>query len=438
MTARASPSSGPIHHRTMSAGISSPLFPASTFEQAAAALGGAAPQAAHPKVFPMSGASALGGTLRLEAPIVAQTVRCYQVFKVDTTSLHHATTGGGATSTSIAPAAGKGPQPSTSPAQSPIAASSPRFPQDGPQISASDLLAGSASIAGSDASRGRSFVDSLWRIATLTDLLLLAICVLINVPTVAKLLTSAATLSADGSTASALVSFPTTNAAAGGTTGDVYEQHDLLSMERMAALLSAVVSVTPYRTISALDTVGVWLRTNINIRLICVLFGVDEYVAWRRLADIWRGSLAPVLSSPPIFWTIALVTLVCLRICLRARHVFMQRVVVVSGVGMQLTTFNYMGSVVQQRFLDVNRIHSVVIHEAFLRQRIVFYLAVIVDNEADVTVLFEEMVPRLTLLRPLLCGIRSVLFEEPEEGATLGELEEQAANANASSGMLPS
>lgn len=379
----------------------------------------------------MGGESALGGTLRLEAPIVAQTVRCYEMYKVDCTSLQYATTGiqlpTSPTDASVNPTA-------ASPAQG-ANAPSMRFPpsQDVPQPNqpASD----ESLNAGMSSAHRRSTLDHIWRIATLSDLLLLAICVLINVPSVAKLLTAAATseMAAAATTdGAALVSL----ASAGGARTMSADHHDLLSVERMAALLSFVVSATPFKAILALDSIGVWLRANVPIHFICVQVGSDHAAVWQRLAELWRGTVAPILASPPIFWTLILCAVVLMRLSYRARHVYMQRVVVVSGVGMQLTTFNYLGRVVQQKFLDVNRIHSVVIHEAFLRQRVVFYLAAIVDNESDVTVLFEEMVPRLSLLRPLLCGIRSVLFQESEHGPTLGELEEQGA-ANTNSGALP-
>jgi hypothetical protein len=421
-----------MHHRTMSASVSSPLFPVSSFEQGVAAVSAAPPNVPPQKSFPLTGDSSLGGSLRLEAPIVAQTVRCYQIYKVDAGSLHHAA-GGAGTSTANATggSAGAGNTGTTSPAQSPVSVSSPRFPQD-QKIPSSELL-GPSTFASGDAARPSS-ADNLWRVTTLTDLLLLAVCVLINVPTLAKLITSVATSEASSPISNSVI-VSLASASAMSVNSNALEHHDFFSMEQIAEMLSFLVAATPFRTIAALDGVGVWLRSTLDIRIACVLFGVDEYTAWRRLADVWRGSLAPILSAPPIFWTIVLVSLVCLRMCLRARHVYMQRVVVVSGVGMQLTTFNYLGRVVQQRFLDVNRIHSVVIHEAFLRQRVVYYLAVLLDNEADVTVLFEEMVPRLALLRPLLCGIRSVLYQESEEGATLGELED-SANANVS-GMLP-
>ncbi|CUG00426.1 membrane-associated protein, putative [Bodo saltans] len=448
MTARASPSGGPMHHRTMSAGVSSPLFPVSSFEQAAAAVNSAPQPTPQLKSFPMTGESALGGALRLEAPIVAQTVRCYQVYKVDVGSLHHVATGGattlssgGSSSTTSAAAGATNSNGTSSPAQSPVAASSPKFPQDqtlpgGESLGVTCSATSSLHESCKQRSTLSSVSDNLWRIATLTDLLLLAVCVLINVPTLAKLITSVVATSEGSSSISASAIVSLSSASAPWLSSNDSQQHDFFSMERIAALISYLAAATPFRTITALDGVGVWLRTNIDIRIICAMFGIDEYTAWRRLADMWRGTLAPVLSSPPIFWTIVLVALVCLRMCLRARHVFMQRVVVVSGVGMQLTTYNYLGRVVQQRFLDVNRIHSVVIHEAFLRQRVVFYLAVLLDNEAEVTVLFDEMVPRLALLRPLLCGIRSVLYQESEDGATLGELEDSANNANVS-GMLP-
>lgn len=262
--------------------------------------------------------------------------------------------------------------------------------------------------------RGFAFVA---QVATTTDLLLLAMCILINIPSVAKLITSSSDALPVSDTQLAVVSV-----AGAGLRSALAEPypHDgglRAAMEQAARALSTFLVSSPLAVCGLFERVCVGLASTLPYQA-----RLAPYTA--NIASLWREGLMPCIT-PPVFWTVLLVLLVVARLVVYSRRVCVEELVVVRGLGMQLYTRDFVGNVTRSKFLDVARIRSVFIHEAFFRQQVIFYLGVLVDNEADVTVLFEETLPRLALLKPLLCGIRAVLFQEVEDGSTLGEQEDR-------------
>ena len=88
---------------------------------------------------------------------------------------------------------------------------------------------------------------------------------------------------------------------------------------------------------------------------------------------------------------------------------------VIRGVGIQLETVfcNGKRSTV---FLDRARVRDIVINEGFRRQRVVFFLAVLLkDDEDQVVVVFEHSLPRLATLLEVYDGARRMLFGRGEE-----------------------
>ena len=126
---------------------------------------------------------------------------------------------------------------------------------------------------------------------------------------------------------------------------------------------------------------------------------------------------------PAAFWAAAIVLFLAVKIPLRVRQVAEEEVLIIQGVGVQVTTRNFLGAVVSQRFTDVSLIRSIFIHEGFFRHRVVFFLAILVENRSDLEVLFEHSLPRLAALRPMLNGIRAVLYPSKKEfGPSLADI----------------
>ncbi|ORC86421.1 phosphatidylinositol glycan, class H [Trypanosoma theileri] len=110
------------------------------------------------------------------------------------------------------------------------------------------------------------------------------------------------------------------------------------------------------------------------------------------------------------------------RLITGLRRAHTEEVTVIRGLGIQLTVYNIFGRIISQRFVEHKLIRALIIHDAYFRCQAIFFLSAIVENEGDLLVLFEETLPRLAVLQPLLRGLRHILYEEPEDGATLAEL----------------
>ncbi|RNF27051.1 phosphatidylinositol glycan, class H [Trypanosoma conorhini] len=136
----------------------------------------------------------------------------------------------------------------------------------------------------------------------------------------------------------------------------------------------------------------------------------------------------PTASSPRLILMVLCCVVSVWRIVAGLRRAHTEEVMVIRGLGMQLTTYNAFGWILSQRFVELKLIRSLIIHDAFFRFQAIFFLSVTVENEATRLVLFEETLPRLAVLRRVLCGLRHILYEEPEEGKTLAEMEEKLSH----------
>lgn len=132
--------------------------------------------------------------------------------------------------------------------------------------------------------------------------------------------------------------------------------------------------------------------------------------------------------SPALFWSVVMLSVVCLRLTLRLRSAQSDEVLVLGGIGLQTTVRDGLGRVLSRRFVETDAIRSVFIHEAFYRQTVIFYLGALVDDEKHVMLLLPTTVPRLALLQRVLCGIRGALYQEADEGLTMAELEKLRAD----------
>jgi hypothetical protein len=95
-------------------------------------------------------------------------------------------------------------------------------------------------------------------------------------------------------------------------------------------------------------------------------------------------------------------------------------VTAVRGLGLQLSQRRRVTGTTT-RHIDQALIEALVIHEGFYRHQVVFYIAVVTRGSSEVTVLFDTCLPRLDALRPVLRGLRRVLYDEPEAGLSLAQ-----------------
>ncbi|GET86144.1 hypothetical protein, conserved [Leishmania tarentolae] len=106
------------------------------------------------------------------------------------------------------------------------------------------------------------------------------------------------------------------------------------------------------------------------------------------------------------------------------RRVYVEEVLIMRGVGLQFSAYGIFNTLRYRRFVDLLMLRSLVIHDSFFRYQPMFFLSSSVENKAERIVYFPDTLPRLAVLRPVLNGIRAVLYGELEEGPSLAELEE--------------
>ncbi|KAL1971262.1 hypothetical protein VTN77DRAFT_214 [Rasamsonia byssochlamydoides] len=89
-----------------------------------------------------------------------------------------------------------------------------------------------------------------------------------------------------------------------------------------------------------------------------------------------------------------------------------ESLLVIRGLGIQTSTSSSMyWSSAATRFIPTTQIQDIVIHEAFKGFEVRFYLAVIVEGEPDVVVVFPNLLPKRMILEEVWRGARQCLYE---------------------------
>lgn len=125
--------------------------------------------------------------------------------------------------------------------------------------------------------------------------------------------------------------------------------------------------------------------------------------AHEQLVSLIRGNV--LLTS--------LLLLLLVRILYRVvvARVPAERLTVIRGVGIQLGAQNLFGQWTTAELVDAATITSFVIHEAYLRHRVVFFLAVACQDRPNLVLPFANTLPQLAVLRVVLNGARGVLYK---------------------------
>ncbi|KAE8149732.1 phosphatidylinositol N-acetylglucosaminyltransferase [Aspergillus avenaceus] len=89
-----------------------------------------------------------------------------------------------------------------------------------------------------------------------------------------------------------------------------------------------------------------------------------------------------------------------------------ESLLVIRGLGIQTSTssFTYL-SKASTRFIPTTQIQDIVIHEAFKGLEVRFYLAVIVEGERNVVVVFPKLLPNRAILEEVWRGSRHCLYD---------------------------
>ncbi|PWY66588.1 phosphatidylinositol N-acetylglucosaminyltransferase [Aspergillus eucalypticola CBS 122712] len=136
--------------------------------------------------------------------------------------------------------------------------------------------------------------------------------------------------------------------------------------------------------------------------------------SWIRWTTIWSSALgisvcriADAYSSAVVVLASAIVLYGVFR-----KGYTEESLLVIRGLGIQTSTSSqtYL-SKASTRFIPTTQIQDIVIHEAFKGFEVRFYLAVIVEGESEVVVVFPKLLPNRQILEEVWRGSRSCLYD---------------------------
>ncbi|GMK56029.1 hypothetical protein CspeluHIS016_0210850 [Cutaneotrichosporon spelunceum] len=139
----------------------------------------------------------------------------------------------------------------------------------------------------------------------------------------------------------------------------------------------------------------------------CAFLPVTAIVLlWWRYPNLWQAG--PILL-PATAFTLALA--LTLASCWRVRY---QSVTPLAGLGIQLATARGFGvgpKSTERKFVPLDDISTVIIHEGLRRWNVRYYLGV-VKKRGDIVVAFDAVHPHPEVLRQVYHCVREVLFDE--------------------------
>ncbi|OOG00003.1 hypothetical protein ASPCADRAFT_161424 [Aspergillus carbonarius ITEM 5010] len=136
--------------------------------------------------------------------------------------------------------------------------------------------------------------------------------------------------------------------------------------------------------------------------------------SWIRWTTIWSSPMglsvcriADAYSSAVVVLASAVVLYGVLR-----KGYTEESLLVIRGLGIQTSTSSqtYL-SKASTRFIPTTQIQDIVIHEAFKGFEVRFYLAVIVEGESEVVVVFPKLLPNRQILEEVWRGSRRCLYD---------------------------
>ncbi|KAB8078913.1 phosphatidylinositol N-acetylglucosaminyltransferase [Aspergillus leporis] len=136
-----------------------------------------------------------------------------------------------------------------------------------------------------------------------------------------------------------------------------------------------------------------------------------SFVPW---AVIWSsplGSLVCRIADSNSSWVVALVSAIVIYGVFRKGYTE-ESLLVIRGLGIQTSTssLTYL-SKASTRFIPTTQIQDIVIHEAFKGFEVRFYLAIIVEGEPEVVVVFPKLLPNRAILEEVWRGSRHCLYD---------------------------
>ncbi|EAS32480.2 phosphatidylinositol glycan, class H [Coccidioides immitis RS] len=140
-------------------------------------------------------------------------------------------------------------------------------------------------------------------------------------------------------------------------------------------------------------------------------FCQDGIIPWSNVWSSPAGLMACHIADRHLWQVIAPSSAVLLYLMVRKGYTE-ESLLVIRGLGVQTSTSSatYFMSATT-RFIPTTQIQDIVIHEAFKGFEVRFYLAIIVEAEAEVVVVFPNLLPRRNILEEVWKGVRKCLYK---------------------------
>ncbi|KAI0162715.1 GPI-GlcNAc transferase complex [Pestalotiopsis sp. NC0098] len=148
-----------------------------------------------------------------------------------------------------------------------------------------------------------------------------------------------------------------------------------------------------------------------------VSFDLVLYLLHRSLAATAAGRLAVAAAAAAPSWVLVPGCAAALYAAARRLHVT-ESLLVLRGLGIQTSSSGHtvLGGPAT-RFIPTEKIRDVLINEAFLGFEVRYYLAVVVEGEDEVVVVFPKLLPRRDAVERVWRAVRSCLFEVRQKRA---------------------
>ncbi|KAJ5818611.1 hypothetical protein N7474_004202 [Penicillium riverlandense] len=139
--------------------------------------------------------------------------------------------------------------------------------------------------------------------------------------------------------------------------------------------------------------------------------GNDSIIHWE---DVWSSPLGVKMCrwvDPYNPWAVAATSALAIYGMFRKGYTE-ESLLVIRGFGIQTSTSSstYLSGAAT-RFIPTTQIQDIVIHEAFRGFEVRFYLAVVVEGEPEVVVVFPTLLPRRKILEEVWRGSRHCLYD---------------------------
>ncbi|CAG8614134.1 12986_t:CDS:2 [Gigaspora rosea] len=125
------------------------------------------------------------------------------------------------------------------------------------------------------------------------------------------------------------------------------------------------------------------------------------------------AAIAGLTNRTPISYGIC-ITLLIIWLWTKFNIVKQESILSIRDIGIQVETVYINGRTVS-RFIERSKISDIIINEGITMLQVKFYMAIIVEGQDKMVVVFQHLLPKYSILIQVYRGTRSIIFNESEE-----------------------